>query len=184
MRLDNESIDVHEIINNYSEQSLSDIFFKYGEERFARRIANRIVFERNHNEIKYSDQLAEIIANAMPRKFWPNKIHPATKTFQALRILANNEFENIEKGIPNVLSVLKKGARLGVITFHSIEDRIVKRIFNDLNKDCICPPRAPICTCAKEPEVNWIAKIIKPTEKEISENPSSRSAKMRVVEKL
>ena len=132
----------------------------------------------------YSDQLAGIIAGAIPRKFWRKNIHPATKCFQALRIFANNEFENIKIGIPKILSLLKKGGRLGVITFHSLEDRIVKNIFNELYKDCICPKEAPICTCGKRREINWIARIISPSEEEIKRNPSSRSSKLRIVEKI
>ncbi len=184
MRLDEESINVYDIVNTYSQENLSNIFFKYGEERFSRKIAGKIVKAREINKIEYSDQLAEIIAGAIPMKFRKKKIHPATKCFQALRIFANNELENIKIGLPAVLSLIKKGGRLGVITFHSIEDRIVKNIFSDLYKDCICPPEAPICTCGKKREIKWIAKVIKPSNEEIDENPASRSAKLRVIEKL
>ena len=184
MRLDAESINVYDIINSFSEIELTDIFFKYGEERFSRKIANKIVVERIKSKIKYSDQLAEIIAGAIPRKFWKKNIHPATKCFQALRIYANDEFENIKTGIPRVLSVIKKGGRLGVITFHSLEDRIVKNIFNDFYKDCICPKEAPICTCGKKREINWIKRKISPSKEEIEKNPSSRSSKLRIVEKV
>ena len=184
MRLDEESINVYDIINTFSEKELSDIFFKYGEERFSKKIANKIVNERKKYQIEYSDQLADIIAGTIPRKFWKKNFHPATRCFQALRIFANNEFENIKTGIPNILSLIKKGGRLGVITFHSLEDRIVKNIFKDLYKDCICPKEAPICTCGKKREINWIVKMITPSLKEISKNPSSRSSKLRIVEKI
>lgn len=184
MRLDEESINVYDIINTYSQESLSNIFFKYGEERFSRKIAERIVKERAKEVIDYSDQLADIIAGAIPMKFRKKKIHPATKCFQALRIFANNEMENIKIGLPVVLSLIKNGGRLGIITFHSIEDRTVKNIFNDLYKDCICPNEAPICTCGKNREIKWIARMIKPSDDEIEQNPASRSAKLRVIEKL
>jgi 16S rRNA (cytosine1402-N4)-methyltransferase len=184
MRLDEESINVYDIVNSFSEKELSDIFFKYGEERFSRKIANKIVVDRVKYKIEYSNQLAEIIAGAIPRKFWKKNIHPATKCFQALRIYANNELENIKIGIPKVLSVIKKGGRLGVITFHSLEDRLVKNIFNELYKDCICPKEAPICTCGKKREINWILRKISPSKEEIDKNPSSRSSKLRIVEKV
>ena len=185
MRLDSESESVYDIINTYSFESLSNIFFKYGEERFARIIAKKIILERQKNPIEYSDHLAEIIAGAIPAKFKKNKkIHPATKCFQALRIYANNELENIEIGIPKIISLLKKGGRLGVITFHSIEDRIVKKIFSNMYKDCICPPEVPVCGCGKRREINWVSKLITPSENEIKLNPPSRSSKLRVVEKL
>ena len=184
MRLDEDSINVYDIINTYSEKELSDIFFKYGEERFSRKIANKIVKDREKCQIEFSDQLAGIIADSIPRKFWKKNFHPATKCFQALRIFANDELENIKIGIPSVFSLIKKGGRLGVITFHSIEDRIVKNIFNDLYKDCICPKEAPICTCGKKREINWVARIISPSKEEIERNPSSRSSKLRIVEKI
>ena len=184
MRLDEDSINVYDIINTYSEKELLNIFFEYSEERFSKKIANKIVKEREKNQIKYSDQLASIIVGVIPRKFWRKNFHPATKCFQALRIFANNEFENIKIGIPNILSLIRKGGRLGVITFHSLEDRIVKNIFNDLYKDCICPKEVPICTCGKKREIKWIVKIISPSKEEIKKNPSSRSSKLRIVEKI
>ncbi len=184
MRLDEESVSVYDIINNYSEEELTDIFFKFGEERFARNISRKIAAERAIKPIEFSDDLARIIAGAIPKKYQSRSIHPATRCFQALRIAANSEFENIQKGIPNVLSILRKGGRLGVITFHSLEDRIVKNIFADLYKDCVCPPEVPVCTCGKKREIDWVAKKIMPGENEIMENPPSRSAKLRVVERL
>jgi len=184
MRLDENSTSVYDIINKYSEEELTEIFYKYSEERFSRNISKNIVTYRSKKPIEKANELAKIIESSVPKKFQSKKIHPATKCFQALRIAANNEFENIEKGIPKVLSVLKKGGRLGVITFHSLEDRIVKNIFNELSKDCVCPKEAPVCTCNKKREVVWISKKIMPGKDEISDNPSSRSAKLRVVEKL
>ncbi len=184
MRLDQESISVYEIINTYSEKELTNIFFKYGEERFSKNIASKIVKQREKETIEYSNQLGEIIESAVPVRFRKKNIHPATKCFQALRIFANNELENIENGLPNVLSLIKKGGRLGVITFHSLEDRIVKKFFNDLYKECVCPAEAPICTCGKKREINWVARMIRPTDEEIENNPASRSSKLRIIEKL
>jgi len=184
MMLDEESIDVYDIINNYNESQLADIFFKYGEEKFSRRIAGRIVKYRENKPVETSDELASIIASAVPYKVMSKKIHPATKCFQALRIYSNNEIENIKKGIPNVLSLIKNGGKLGVITFHSLEDRTVKEIFRFLNKSCICPPEAPICTCNKKKEIELLSKALKPSEEEVKKNAASRSAKLRVVEKL
>ena len=184
MRLDDTSLNAYDIVNTHSEANLADVFFRFGDERFSRRIAKKIVYEREKKPIEYSDQLAEIIANAIPTKFHPKRIHPATKCFQALRIASNNELENIQIGIPKVFSLLKKGGRLGVITFHSGEDRIVKKIFANLYKDCICPLDVPICTCSKKREINWVARAVKPSNEEVEKNPASRSAKLRVVEKI
>ena len=185
MTLDGESESVFEIINYYDEEALSAIFFDFGEERFSRRVAKKIVESRRIKPIEYSDQLADIIFGAIPRKFHNRRIHPATQCFQALRIYANNELENIKIGIPKVLSILKNNGRLGVMTFHSIEDRLVKNIFNELNKDCLCPKELPVCLCGgNNRKINWIAKSIKPSSEEISINPASRSAKLRIVEKI
>ncbi|MBN2547016.1 MAG: 16S rRNA (cytosine(1402)-N(4))-methyltransferase RsmH [Spirochaetes bacterium] len=184
MTLDEESIDVYEIINNYNKDQLADIFFKYGEERFSRRIAGKIVKQRETKSIETSSELASIIASAVPYKSMSKRIHPATKCFQALRIFANKELENIKTGIPNILSLLKNGGKLGVITFHSLEDRTVKEIFKDLSKSCICPPGAPVCICNKKKEIELLSKALKPSMEEIKKNAASRSAKFRVVEKI
>lgn len=184
MTLDEESLNVYDIINNYNESQLVDIFFKYGEEKFSRRIAAKIVRHRENKPIETSDELATIIASAVPYKSMSKRIHPATKCFQALRIYSNNEIENIKKGIPNVLSLLKNGGKLGVITFHSLEDRTVKEIFRFMNKSCICPPESPICICNKKKEIELLSKALKPSDEEVKKNAASRSAKFRVVEKI
>ena len=184
MRLSGEGISAYDVINGFSEKELADIFFKYGEERFSRVIAKNIIVQRENKMIKIAKDLSEIIETSIPKKFQNKKIHPATKCFQALRIYVNNEFENIEKGIPVILSLLKKGGRLGVITFHSLEDRIVKRIFADYYKDCVCPPNVPRCVCGKKREIDFVVKFVSPGAEEIKDNPPSRSAKLRVVEKL
>lgn len=184
MRLDESGLSAHEIVNTFPESRLKEIFFKFGEERFSQRIAAKIVEARNKNEIRTAKELAEIVDRAVPAKFKPKNIHSATKVFQALRIVANSEFDHIEKGIPAVLSKIKKGGRLGVITFHSLEDRIVKRMFNYMALDCICPREVPYCACGKVKEVSFYKKLIVPGDEECRLNPPSRSAKLRIVEKL
>ncbi|OHD11417.1 MAG: 16S rRNA (cytosine(1402)-N(4))-methyltransferase [Spirochaetes bacterium GWD1_27_9] len=184
MRLDSSGTSVSEIINNYSFEELRDIFFKCGEEKFSREIARKIVFLREKKLIESTKDLEEVVVSAIPPKFRNTKINPATKIFQALRIVANNEFENIEIGIPQILSLLKVGGKLGVITFHSLEDRIVKHLFNFMEKECICPPKIPKCVCGKKKLVKVIGKSITPTDEEIQKNPPSRSARLRIVEKV
>jgi 16S rRNA (cytosine1402-N4)-methyltransferase len=184
MRLDEKGTSVFEIINNCSYDELKEMFFKFGEEKFSREIARSIVKRRESGAIEYSDELARIIADSVPAKFRNRRINPATKVFQALRIAANDEIGNIRLGIPAVLSLLKTGGKLGIITFHSIEDRTVKEIFADLARDCVCPPKLPVCVCGKKREINILHRAIKPTEEEMRTNPSSRSAKLRIVEKL
>lgn len=184
MRLDGTGTSVFDIVNTYPEKELVTLFFTYGEERFSRLIARKIVQSRETKDIEYTDELARIIASAVPARFKGKKTHPATKVFQALRIESNNELENIKAGIPAVLSLLKPGGRLGVITFHSIEDRIVKKLFAYMNKECICPPELPVCCCDKKREVKLLTKALKPSEQEVADNPSARSAKLRIVEKL
>ncbi|MCG8572889.1 MAG: 16S rRNA (cytosine(1402)-N(4))-methyltransferase RsmH [Spirochaetes bacterium] len=184
MRLDHLGISAHEIVNTYSESELTEIFYQYGEERFSKLIVRAICKQREKAEIDSAKDLADLVVQAIPKKFQKGKTHPATKIFQALRIKANNEFENIYQGIPEVLSVLKSKGRLGVITFHSLEDRIVKKIFQKMNKDCICPPQFPQCVCNHKKEVNLIGKAFKPREAEVNKNPSARSAKLRIVEKI
>ena len=184
MRLDDDGVSVFDIVNRYSYEDLVRIFFSFSEERFSREVAKKIVREREKSQIGYTDDLAKIIVDAIPARFRGGKIHPATKIFQALRIEANSELDNIKEGIPKVLSLLKNGGRLGVITFHSIEDRIVKDIFKYLEKDCICPPKFPKCICNKRQSVRILNKLIIACEDEIKSNPPSRSAKLRIVEKV
>ena len=184
MRLDHEAMSVFDIINQFSEREIAEILWKYGDERFSRKIASRIIKARSDGTIEYSDQLAEIISAAIPVKFHPKHVHPATKSFQALRIFSNTELDNIKEGIPKVISMIKKGGRLGVITFHSLEDRIVKNLLRDLSKDCVCPPGTPVCICGKKSIVKILSRAVKATEEEVKNNPPSRSAQLRVVEKL
>ncbi len=184
MRLDDSATSVFDIVNSYSYEDLVKIFFEYGEERFSREIVKNIIKERTKNKIEWSDDLASIILEAIPLKYRFGKIHPATKVFQSLRIEANKELENIKIGLPKIVSLLKDRAKLGVITFHSVEDRIVKNIFKYLSLECVCPPKFPKCVCNKKKEINIIGKPIIPTGSEIGNNPPSRSAKLRIVERF
>lgn len=173
------------IVNEYSEKDLTEIIRKYGDERFSARIASRIVKEREKGEITNTLELAKIVSEAIPRRFWPKSINPATRTFQALRIAVNDELGVLERFLPKAIEILEPGARLGIITFHGLEDKIVKEFFTKMANPCTCPPEFPKCICEKSPIVKILTKKgIKSTEEEIKNNPRSRSAKLRVVEKL
>ena len=177
---DQSTVDAASIINSYSESDLADIIWRYGEERFARKIARAIC---QHRPIHTTTELADIVKKAFGNQ--SSKIHPATRTFQAIRIAVNQEMQAIESVIPMAIDLLKPGGRLAIISFHSLEDRIVKTIFRQESKNCLCPPEQPVCTChhvAKIKEIN--RKPIVASQKEISENPRSRSAKLRIAEKL
>lgn len=178
--------DVKEIINSYSQEKLEKIFKEFGEEKLARQIAKKIINYRNTKKIQTSKELASIVQDIY-QKFYrqKSKVHPATKVFQALRIYINKEFDNIKTFLPDAIDILERGGRLAVITFHSLEDRIVKEIFRDISCDCICPPNFPKCVCNHRAKIKLInRKVIIPTEKEIRENSASRSAKLRIIEKI
>ncbi len=181
MRFDRKNpLTAEEIVNEYSEKKLADIIYTYGEERYSRQIARAIIKSR---PLRTTLQLAEVIKKAIPHS--NNSIHPATRTFQALRIAVNNELEAIEKVLPQSLHSLCVGGKLAVISFHSLEDRIVKQYFQKESKDCICPPKQPVCTCGHKASIKWVTRhFISPSEQEKLENPRSRSAKLRVVEKV
>jgi len=184
MNRDND-FSAYEIINNYSEEEIAKIIKDYGEERFAKRIANFIVNRRAENPIKTTLELVDIIKAAIPAKMRRDGPHPAKRTFQAIRIEVNSELKILNQTIEDGVSRLNKGGRMAIITFHSLEDRIVKHKFRELENSCICPKGFPICACGKAPIVKVISKKgIAPTENEIEENPRSRSAKLRVIEKL
>jgi 16S rRNA (cytosine1402-N4)-methyltransferase len=168
-----------EIVNKWPEQELADLLFRYGEESSARRTAQAIVAAR---PVDGTRKLAAVIKRVLPR-WGPH--HPATQTFQALRIAVNNELESVEKILPLAVQALGPGGRLAVISFHSLEDRLVKDYFRQESKDCICPPRQPICTCGHKASIKEITRRpIRPTEAEINQNSRARSAKLRVAEKL
>jgi len=173
-----------DMVNNLDQAELADILFRYGEERFARGIAARIVRQREKAPITSAIRLAQVVASAVPAQYQHKRTHPATRTFQALRIAVNRELEQLETGLAEALRVLSPGGRIGVITFHSLEDRIVKRFFRDKSRECTCPPEWPICQCGGKAELRLVtAKPVSASGEEISRNPASRSAKLRVAEK-
>lgn len=175
----------YDIVNSFSFAELKNILKEYGEERFATQIAKSIVKMRQIKKIESAKELACIVYNAVPAKFRHLPIHPATKTFQSLRIKVNNELERLPRLLRLSFAVLKVGGRLGVITFHSLEDRIVKLYFKELGKACTCPPAFPVCKCGGRAKAKVLTKkAIAPSEQEIKENSAARSAKLRVVEKL
>lgn len=168
-----------ELVNTISEKDLADIIWRYGEERFSRRIARKIVENR---PIETTFQLAGVVRSAVGRG--RSKIDPATRTFQAIRIAVNDELRVVEEAIPNLIALLTPGGRLAVISFHSLEDRLVKQAFKRESIDCICPPEQVICTCGHRASVKILtSRPITASEEEIKENPRARSAKLRVVEK-
>lgn len=184
MRMSKEGTTAADLVNTCDIQELTDIIREYGEEKFAYKIACNIVKSRKISPIETTLQLAEIISNSVPAAYKRDG-HPARKTFQAIRIAVNREFYEEEKGIRAAFELLKTGGRLCVITFHSLEDRLVKNLFSEFCKGCICPPDIPICVCGRSPKAKLVTrKPIIPTDAEIKENPRSRSAKLRVLEKL
>lgn len=186
MRLnENGTVSAFDIVNSYSEKDLADLIFLYGEEKLSRRIASAIVEARSVSEISSSKSLAEIIYNCVPEKYRHGAIHPATRTFQALRIAANDELGHLPKALFDAFNCLNAGGKMGVITFHSLEDRIVKKFFRNLGKECVCPPEFAECRCGgKQCAEILTRKPVCPGEEEIKVNSPSRSAKLRVVRKL
>lgn len=186
MRLnENGTVSAFDIVNSYSEKELADLIFLYGEEKLSRRIASAIVEARSVSEISSSKSLAEIIYNCVPEKYRHGAIHPATRTFQALRIAANDELGHLPKALFDAFNCLNVGGKMGVITFHSLEDRIVKNFFRNLGKECVCPPEFAECRCGgKQCAEILTRKPVCPGEEEIKVNSPSRSAKLRVVRKL
>ncbi|BES65403.1 16S rRNA (cytosine(1402)-N(4))-methyltransferase RsmH [Gottschalkiaceae bacterium SANA] len=185
MRMSQSGLSAWDIVNTYEESRLADVIFQYGEERYARRIARRIVERRQEATIDSTLALVEVIRSAMPGQALRSKIHPARRTFQALRIEVNNELGLLRQALENIVDVLKPGGRICVITFHSLEDRIVKETFKYMQQDCICPKEFPVCKCDKQQEVKIITrKPIIPSDAEIEGNRRSRSAKLRVAEKM
>ena len=173
-----------DIVNTSEPDELADILFNFGEERFARKIVSRIVREREKAPIASAVRLATIIASEVPDHYRHRRIHPATRTFQALRIAVNRELEQLQKGLEEAIRVLKPGGRIGVITFHSLEDRIVKTFFREKSRECTCPPEWPICQCGGTAELRLVTgKPLTASDEEVAQNPASRSAKLRVAEK-
>lgn len=173
------------VVNEYTEFDLADIIWKYGEERWAKRIAQFIVEERSIKPIETTFELNEIIKKAVPAGARRDGPHPSKRTFQAIRIAVNNELGELETALNDGIDLLSKGGRFAVITFHSLEDRIVKNIFAERVKGCICPPEMPVCVCGKKPELKLVnRKPIVASKEELEDNPRSRSAKLRVAEKI
>jgi len=184
MRMSREGQTAADLVNTLAESELARILFQYGEEKFSRRIAGEIVRRRTEKLIETTGELADIIGDSVPAKFKRDK-NPCRKTFQALRIAVNCEFEHLDRGLDEAFELLKPGGRLCVITFHSVEDRMVKQRFASFCKGCVCPPDFPQCVCGKTPRGKLVNR--KPAEaspEELEKNPRSRSAKLRVIEKI
>jgi len=181
MRMSKSGISAADIVNTFSESELSDIFFRFGEEKFSRKIANRIVNERKKKTIETTIELADIIANAVPSQARRDG-HPARKCFQALRIAVNGELDALETALDKCFSLLNKDGVLAIITFHSLEDRMVKQRFKEYCTGCTCPPDFPVCVCNKTPKGRLATKKpVEPSASELESNPRSRSAKLRVI---
>ena len=178
-------LSAYEVVNEYSAEQLTDIFYRYGEENWSKRVAQFICEKRKEAPIKTTGELSEIIKAAIPKGARKDELHPEKRIFQAIRIEVNGELEILKGAVCDIVKRLKKGGRLSVITFHSLEDRIIKQVFADLAKGCTCPANFPVCVCGKKPEIKVITrKPILPSGDELSENSRSKSAKLRVAEKI
>lgn len=186
MRIDKaQSLNAKEVLNTYSEQELTSVFKRYGEERWAQRIAKFIIEARKRKSLETTFDLVEVIKKAVPASYRRKGGHPARRIFQALRIEVNQELTALKQGLPDCVNMLKPKGRGAVIAYHSLEDRIVKNIFNDYEKGCMCPEDFPVCKCGKKPQVKVVTrKPIRPSEAEVKANPRARSAKLRVIEKI
>ena len=186
MRMNQEAaLDAWQVVNTYDEARLADIIFRYGEERYARRIAAAICVHRKQAPIETTTELSEIIKEAFPPSQRFADKHPAKRTFQAIRIEVNSELDGLDTAVKDFVDALKPGGRLAIITFHSLEDRIVKNVFAELAKGCECPKDFPVCVCNKKPVVKLITrKPVIAGKKELDENNRAHSAKLRVIEKL
>lgn len=185
MRMDrSEELDAAKVVNTWEQLALRQILWDFGEERYAPQIAAAIVRQRTNKPITTTGELVEIIKKAVPAAYRRDK-HPARRTFQALRLAVNQELEAIEQALPQAFALLKPGGHLAVITFHSLEDRLVKRFMQECCTGCICPPKQPVCNCYRQPAGKLVTrKPVVPDEEEIARNPRSRSSRLRVVEKL
>lgn len=185
MRMDqSQFLTAFNVVNEYNEYDLANIIYKYGEESFAKIIAKNIIKARKQKAVATTKDLTEIIDKSIPAKYKKHS-HPAKKTFQAIRIEVNSELNDLDKIITKLVLKLNEGGRMCVITFHSLEDRIVKHAFKYLALDCICEPTAPVCTCSKEQQVKIITrKPIIPSDEEMKNNPRSKSAKLRIIQRI
>jgi len=184
MRMSGEGISAKDVVNGYDYQSLAKIIFEYGEEKFARSIAQRIVRVRDEKPIETTLELADIVRSAVPQKARREK-NPCKKTFQAIRIEVNRELEHLSTALDKAFDVLRPGGRLCIITFHSLEDRLVKQRFQTFCRGCVCPPDFPVCVCGQTPRGKLVnRKPIEADEEELAANNRSRSAKLRIIEKI
>ena len=183
MRMDrSQALRAEDLVNATPESELADLIYAYGQERFSRRIARQIVRRR---PLTVTTDLAEAVAAAIPRRAWPKGIHPATRTFQALRIATNSELDALKQALPDAVGSLREGGRLCVITFHSLEDRILKHTYLRLSRGCTCPPGSPTCSCGGHRLIRILTRRpVTPTKTEVAVNPRARSAKLRVAERL
>lgn len=186
MRMDRrQNVSAYEVVNNYDKKELEDILYSYGEEKWSKRIVEFIDNARKEKPIETTFELIDIIKAAIPKKARDENQHPAKRTFQAIRIEVNAELDVIGKTIKDAVEIMNPGGRIAIITFHSLEDRIVKKVFKELENSCVCPPEFPVCICDKEAQLKVITrKPIIPSDEEIELNPRSRSSKLRVAEKL
>lgn len=184
MRMNKEAkLDAEYVVNHYKEEELADIIHRYGEERWSKRIAQFIVAARKEHPITTTFELVDIVKKAIPKGARLDGPHPAKRTFQAIRIEVNNELGILEATMETAVNRLKSGGRIGVITFHSLEDRIIKQTFARLAKGCTCPPQLPVCVCGKKPLLKKTGNIV-PSKQEVEENPRSRSARLRYAIKI
>lgn len=186
MRMDRRQTETAaSLVNELTEAELERIFREFGEEAFARRIARAVVEARARKPVETTGELAEIVSYAVPRKFHGKRIHPATKVFQALRIAVNDELESLRQGLEGGMGVLRAGGRMVVISFHSLEDRIVKNAFRDASTGCVCPPKFPVCVCGRKPAAKLLTKkAVTASEDEVERNPRARSARLRAIEMI
>ena len=178
-----DSLTAYEVVNGYDRDELKDIIQKYGEERWASRIADFVVRERSKKPLETTTELVDVIKAAIPAKARREGPHPAKRTFQAIRIEVNDELGRLGRALEDFLDVLKPGGRLAVITFHSLEDRIVKETFRKRFDPCTCPPGLPVCVCGKVGDIERPGKPLIPSQEEVDSNPRSRSAKLRIAVK-
>ncbi|MCM1286200.1 MAG: 16S rRNA (cytosine(1402)-N(4))-methyltransferase RsmH [Acetobacter sp.] len=182
MRMSKSGLSAKDVVNTYSQQELAEIIYRYGEERFSRRIAENIVKARQDKPIETTFELVDIIKSSMPQKAMRDS-HPARRTFQAIRIEVNAELEVLGKTLDDAFDVLNSGGRIAVITFHSLEDRLVKDKFNQWSKGCTCPKEFPVCVCGNKPK-GKVYKAVAPSKEELDENPRARSSRLRIFEKI
>lgn len=187
MRFDQQGtgVDARFILNTYEQKRLEKIFKEYGEEKYAARMARKIRETRTKSQIKYTTDLYQIIVSSLPKPIRHKADDSARRIFQALRIAVNHELENLEEFLPKAFDLLSFGGRLAVVSFHSLEDRMVKQYFNQLSKGCVCPPEFPICQCGRSPKVKLLVKKpVTASDSELKANPRSKSAKLRAVIKI